>query len=122
MHSTGPHFLKEKSWSRLRRWCWQAGEPWPAKSRPRHRAERAGFYPIADRGKNGGEASAEVAREMRARKSGGHDGKNFRNRISQKKPRSGEQSKKVEARAVRRRLRPRKSKRTVWRHLSRALI
>src|SRR6476620_861076 len=117
-----PHVLTQKSWSRLTKWCWQGEEPRPAKCRRRHHAERAGFSPIADPGRNGGEASAGAAREMRARKSGGNDGRNFRNRISQKKPRSGERSKKVAAREERRRLRLRKSKRTVWRHLSRALI
>src|SRR2546430_9972857 len=37
-------------------------EPRPAKCRRRRHAERAGFYPLADRGKNGGEASAEAAK------------------------------------------------------------
>src|SRR5947207_86415 len=118
----GSHFLKGKSWSRLRRQRQPGEELRPTKCRRRHRGGRAGFYPIADRGKNGAEVSAEVAKEMPARKSAGHDGKNFRNQISQKKPRSDDHSKKVEARGGRRRLRPRKSKRTVWRHLSRALI
>ena len=121
-NSMGPHFFKEKFWSRLMRRRRQGEESRPAKCRRRHRARRAGFYPIVDRGKNGGEANAEAAKEIRLRKRAVHDGKNFRNRISQKRPRSDEHSKRVEARGEPRRVRPRKSKRTVWRRLSRALI
>ena len=121
-NSTGPHFLKGKFWSRLMRRRRQGEESRPEKCRRRHHPGRAGFYPIVDRGKNGGEATAEAAKEIRLRKRAVHDGKNFRNRISQKRPRSDEHSKKAEALGGRRRLRPRKSKRTVWRRLSRALI
>src|SRR5207249_2710914 len=67
-HSTGSHFLEGKSWSRLRRRRRQGEESRPATCRRRHRAERAGFYPIVDRGKNGAEASAEAAKKIRPRK------------------------------------------------------
>ena len=97
-------------------------EGWPAEFQQRHRARHVDSCLIADPERNEAEGNAAEAKEMQPHRSGARDGKNFRNRILRKRARGAARSRKAEARPGRRRLRLRKSKRTVWRHLSRALI